>query len=200
MIIIFVLFVKISNFFIRNVKYNYLFLRKIIYNMAVYKKFLIQQQTYNGSTYENVGSVVDTQTSYRIVCQECPFKILPETKELPKRNWHDENGEDVYIPTDGLKFKPYDIEIKFLYVGKDQTMFTDINGFIEFLYGRNTNGSPLLAIYDEYTKTGRRGVYVTEVSNEFLTNDDSNPEVVGSFKVKFRVTDPVTAITLSVNG
>ena len=33
---------------------------KIIDKMATYKKFLIQQQSYDGSTYSNIGSMVDT--------------------------------------------------------------------------------------------------------------------------------------------
>lgn len=170
--------------------------------MAPYKKFLIQQQTYNGTTYTNVGSVVDTLATYKVVCQECPFKTLPEIKELAKRDWYDESGEDVYIPTDGFKFKVYDMEVKFLYVGTETTMAADLKGFIEFLYGKNQNGAPLLAIYDEYTKTGRRGVYVQSVDNELIAYDDVNKtggvcDVIGVFKVKFHVTDPIEQITLT---
>ena len=164
-----------------------------------YKKLLIQQQTNNGGNYTNVGSVVDTQTSFRVVCQEFPFKHFPETKDLPKRDWYDEHGEDVYIPSDGLRFKAYDLEVKFLYVGTQAQMPTDLRNFISFIYGRNTDGSPLLAIYDEYTKTGRRGAYVLNVDNELIAYDDKNEEVIGQFKVKFRITDPVTDITLT-NG
>ena len=165
-----------------------------------YKKLLIQQQTYNGSTYTNVGQVVDTQTTFHVVCQEFPFKYLPETKELSKRDWYDEHGEDVYIPTDGLKFKAYDLEAKFLYVGTQANMKSELKSFIEFIYGKNTDGSPMLAVYDEYTKTGRRGVYVQNVDNDLIVYDDHEVGVVGQFKVKFRVTDPETDITLSVNG
>jgi len=173
-----------------------------------YKKLLIQQQTYNGSTYTNVGQVVDTQTAFHVVCQEFPFKYLPETKDLPKRDWYDEDGEDVYIPTDGLRFKAYEMEVKFLYVGSQDQMKNELKSFIDFICGKNTSGSPLLAVYDEYTQTGRRGVYVTEVGNELLTYDDSNgkyvngsfvSDVIGVFKVKFRVTDPVYSVQYS-NG
>lgn len=166
--------------------------------MADYKKFLIQQQTYDGSTYTDVGSVIDTQEEYFVVCSECPFKILPTTKELAKRDWPDEDGEDVFMPADGLKFKAYDLEVKFLYVGQKDDMTLDLNAFIEFIYGKNDNGSPLLAIYDEYTQQGRQGVYALEVNNEFLAYDDANDGVVGEFKVKFRVTDPVTQVVLTI--
>lgn len=166
--------------------------------MASYKKFLIQQQTYDGSNYTNVGSVVDTYAAYKVVCQEFPFKTLPETKELAKRDWYDENGEDVFVPADGLKFKAYDVEAKFLYKGKESEMAEDLRSFVSFVCGRNNNGSPLLAIYDEYTKTGRRGVYVQEVSNDLFFYSDVNIDAIAEFKIKFRVTDPITDISLAL--
>ena len=116
---------------------------------------------------------------------------------MPKRDWYDEHGEDTYMPTDGLKFKAYDLEVKFLYVGTQANMKSELSSFIEFIYGRNTNGSPLLAVYDEYTKTGRRGMYVLSVDNDLIVYDDVNTDVIGQFKVKFRVTDPNTDITLT---
>ena len=152
----------------------------------------------NGSETVNDSDVIDTQATFRVACQECPFKYLPESKELPKRDWYDEDGDDIYIPTDGLKFKAYDMEMKFIYVGTEQTMKNDIMGFINFIYGRNENGSPLLKIYDEYTKIGRKGIYVSNVDDELLAYDDVNENVIGIFKVKFRVTDPATEITLAL--
>lgn len=187
-------------------------MQKILYIMATYKKFLIQQQTYNGTVYTDVGAVVDTQALFKVVCQECPFKVLPETKDLPNREWHDEDGDDTYMPSDGLKFKGYNMEVKFLYVGTEQDMSTDLKDFVDFICGRinvtksgnvytKVKNSPtknvMLAVYDEYTKTGRRGVYVNEVGNDLLAYDDANTDVIGIFKIKFRVTDPVTDMTLT---
>ena len=166
--------------------------------MATYKKLIIQQQTYDGSQYTNVGSAIDTYATYKVACQEFPFKLFPESKEQPKRDWFDEDGEDVYISSEGIKVKAYDIEVKFLYVGKEADMATDLKNFINFLYGRTANGSSLLAIYDEYTQTGRRGMYVLSHSNDLFFYNDSSAEAIASFKVKFRVTDPVTDVTLTV--
>ena len=168
-------------------------------NKMIYKKLLIRQQSYNGTSYINVGSIIDTQAAFHVVCQEFPFKHLPESKDLAKRDWYDEHGEDVYIPTDGMKFKAYDLEVRFLYVGTQANMKTELKGFVDFISGRNSGGAPMLAIYDEYTKTGRRGVYVQDVSNELLAYDDVNSDVIATFKVKFRVTDPVTSINSNLN-
>lgn len=155
-----------------------------------YKKLYIQQQTYNGSTYTDVGSLTDTQASFNVVCKEFPFKALPEVKDPASRDWHDEDGEDIFVPSGGLKVKAYDMDVTFLYVGTQANMASELNLFIKFIRGRNSGGASLLAVYDEYTQTGRRGVYVKEVSDDFLLYDDVNTEVVGEFKVKFRVTDP----------
>lgn len=162
-----------------------------------YKKLLIQQQSFNGTTYTNVGSVIDTQAAYHVVCQEFPFKYLPETKDLAKRDWYDEHGDDVYVPTDGLKMKAYDLEVTFLYVGSRENMGNELKSFVKFICGRNNGGAPMLAIYDEFTGIGKRGCYVTDVNNDLYVYDDANEHVVSKFKVKFRVTDPVTDITLS---
>lgn len=177
--------------------------------MTQYKKFLIQQQNYNGNVYQNVGDIVDTCQKFHVVCQEFPFKCLPDSKDLPKRDWNDEHGEDVYIPVDGLKFKAYDVEAKFLYKGNEQDMASDLKNFIYFLYGRinivngsivntsNATKNVVLGIYDEYTKTGRRGVYVLSVDNDLFFFNDVSIDAIAQFKVKFHVTDPITDITLS---
>ncbi len=172
--------------------------------MPSYKRFLIQQQTYNGSQYTNVGTTVDTQAKFRIVCQDFPFRKLPEIKELPKRDWHDEDGEDIYIPTDGYKFKAYDVDATFLYLGTKLTIREDISKFIDFIYGRidssgNSSGvGVVLAVYDEHTQTGRRGVVVTEVENTLYWNVNFDQDAIATFKTKFKITDPVTDIALTV--
>ncbi len=157
--------------------------------MAEYKRLLIKQN-YSGS------QVIDTLEQFNVACQEFPYKNLPEIKDLPKRDWPDENGEDIYIPSSGLRFKAYDIDVKMLYVGTESNMSTQIKSFIDFLYGRNTGGNPSLTIYDEYTKTGRQGVIVTNVDNELFVYDDVNTEAIAQFKVKFRVTDPINNVVL----
>lgn len=51
-----------------------------------------------------------------------------------------------------------------------------------------------LAIYDEYTKIGRKDVRVLSVDNDVYSCDDSDPDAIASFKVKFAVEDPITNI------
>ena len=152
----------------------------------------------------------DTLATYGVACQEFPFKRFPETKELPKRDWYDEDGEDVYMPADNLRMKAYDVEAKFIYsdsnspargsnVTKEQHMRNNIESFIKFICGRNENGKSLLKIYDEYTQTGRRGVYVLSVDNDLFFYNDTSLDAIAVFKVKFRVSDPVYDVAKTVN-
>lgn len=183
--------------------------------MGNYKKFKIQQQSYDGSSYTNVGTAVDTYEEFGVVCQEFPFTYMSKAKDVPSRDFHDEDGLDVFIPSGGLKMEAEDIEAKFLYSKSNPTGYdtyvngggtdsyddwlssnalSDILNFIHFLRGRNTGGAPYLAIYDEYTKIGLRGVYVTEVPNDIYEYSDGGIGINAVFKVKFKVTDPVTRL------
>lgn len=144
------------------------------------------------------GEVIDTYESFNVACQEFPFRHLPETKDLPKRDWYDEHGEDSFIPTDGLKFKAYDLEAKFIYVGEEADMTADVKRFINYLYGRNDGGSPILSVYDEYTKTGRTGVYMVGVTTKLFDISSFDLDAIAIFSAKFRVTDPVTDIVLGM--
>lgn len=155
-----------------------------------YKKLIIQQMAQDAaSTYTTVGGAVDTYEAYGIVCQEFPFKYLPEKKELAKRDWLDEDGEDVYVPN-VMREKAYDLEVKFLYVGNPNEMRAKITSFITFISGKNSNGSPLLAIYDEYTQIGRRCVYVNSIDSSLYEYNDGHIDGYSVFSVEFRVTDP----------
>lgn len=66
-------------------------------------------------TTEN-APVKDSLAHFGIVCTEFPFKPGGETKDLPKRDWPDEDGEDTYIP-DKLLLKAYDLEAEMCYKG-----------------------------------------------------------------------------------
>ena len=166
--------------------------------MVAYKTY-VQQISFDGLTYTQ-GSVVDLLSTFNVVCQEFPFKKNPKPKYLPTRDWAGEDGLDVYIP-DTLPVKHYDVEVTFLYKGTDVAMRTDINNFIDFLYGRikgnnsDTVKSGRLAIYNEHTGIGRKDIVVNEVENEIFYLTDSDPDAVAKFKIKFTVYDPTTEVT-----
>ena len=128
-------------------------------------------------TTEN-APVKDSLAHFGIVCTEFPFKPGGETKDLPKRDWPDEDGEDTYIP-DKLLLKAYDLEAEMCYKGDLGTAYDKIMAFQNYLTGENGDGATL-KIYNSHTGIGRQGLYLLEV--------------VLTFPVKFRVTDPRTQI------
>jgi len=174
----------------------------------------VQQLQFDGLTYTS-GDVVDLLEQFKVVCQEFPFKRTPKPKDLPSRDWAGEDGVDVYIPA-MIPVKPYEIEVIFLYVGSEQTIRTDLKGFIDFLYGRigsdgvngvnGVNGrvqTGRLAIYNEYVGIGRKDVVVSEVENELFYLTDSDTDAIAKFNIKFSVNDPTTEVspvTGTVNG
>ena len=176
--------------------------------MADYKHFYVQQQTYDGTNFTGVGDVVDTYDRFKVVCQELPFKYIPETKDLPQRDWYDEDGVDVYFPIDGIKFKAYDIEVKFLYVGKETDMAADIKEFVDFMTGRTnivsgatTSGTKNVSLifFDEYTSTGKRGAYVSSISDELFYYTDKSIDAICLFSLNMKIIDPVYEVSF-ING
>lgn len=157
------------------------------------------------------ASTVNSYTQWGIVCAKVPFKAGGTTKELPNRKWYDEHGDDTYIPN-SLMLEGYDVEFEFAYAGKElhsnpfnlSLARTNITNFKKWLTGNGTgNSGAELKIYSPYSTIGRQGCYLKEISNEEpslqLRQEGSSlyHENVVTFKVKFRVTDPMTDITLS---
>ena len=141
-----------------------------------------------------------------------PFKAGCKTKELAKNGWQDEHGEDTYIPSK-LMFEAYDAEFEMAYKGEElatnpfdlDLAFTRINAFKKWLSGNDTtSGSGAeLKIYSPFETIGRQGCYLLEISDEepcVLTKQSKGNiyhENVATFKVKFRITDPMTDIVLT---
>ena len=158
------------------------------------------------------GSVVNSFTQWGIVCCKVPFKAGGKTKELAKADWYDQHGEDTYIPNK-LMFEAYDAEFELAYQGQElatnpfnlNKAFTCINNFKKWLSGNDSAAGTgaTLKIYSPFSTIGRQNCYVAEISDEephvMLKEENGNTynENVVTFKVKFRVTDPMTDIVLS---
>lgn len=156
------------------------------------------------------GSVVNSFTEWGIVCCKVPFRAGGKTKDLPKRDWFDEQGEDVYTPAK-MMFEGYDAEFDMAYKGQElatnpfdlSIAFDSIRSFKKWLSGNDTeNGSgSLLKVYSPYSTIGRT-CYLLEISDEEphvqIKEESGNlyNENVVTFKVKFRVVDPMTDIIL----
>lgn len=162
---------------------------------------------------KNGGDVINSYTQWGIVCAKPPFKAGGKTKEPAKRDWFDEHGDDVYIGSK-MMFEGYDAEFELAYKGQEiatnpfnlSLAFQRIDAFKRWVSGNDTQeGSGAeLSIYSPYTTIGRQGCYLQEISDEepHLQMKEENGnlyhENVLTFKVKFRVTDPMTNIVLSL--
>ena len=158
------------------------------------------------------GRVVDSFSKWGIVCCKVPFSVGGKTKEPAKRNWLDEHGDDAYLPKK-LMFESSEVEFTLAYKGQElatnpfnlSLAVTQIDAFKKWLTGNDTqNGSGSeLKIYSPYSALGRQKCYLMEISNEepyLMTKQQGGNlynENVVEFKVKFKVTDPVTNITLT---
>lgn len=142
------------------------------------------------------GNVIDTNVQWGIVCKEFPFVLYGESKELSKRDWYDEDGEDTFFP-ERLAMQAYDLEVEFAYKGEMDSANLAIRSFLDYLTGRDQAGGTSLMVYDTYTKIGRQGIYFKDIKPDVFVRNSSEGDVV-TFSVTFRVTDPLTDITLSV--
>lgn len=160
---------------------------------------------------KGTDSVVNTYEKWGIVCNKVPFKAGGKTKDVAKRVWYDEHGDDAYIPNKQM-FEAYDAEFEFAYKGQElasnpmnlSLAFRQIDNFKKWLSGNGTaDGSGAeYKIYSPYSTIGRQGCYLLEISDEEphlqLKQEAGNlyHENVVTFKAKFRVTDPMTNIVL----
>lgn len=143
------------------------------------------------------AEVKDSLSDFNMVCTDFPFKIGGKTKELPKREWEGEDGEDTYIPS-VLPLEAYDIEVGMCYKGSVETAYDGLIALRDYLTGVNGDGSAL-KVYNGHTGVGRQGIYMLSMDDDVeLTR--MNDEDVVLFNIKFRVTDPKTEISPSISG
>lgn len=158
------------------------------------------------------GVVVNTYNQWGIVCCKVPFKAGGKTKELPKKDYYDEHGDNVFIPNK-LMFEGYDAEFELAYQGQELASnplnmsngLAQIDAFKKWLSGNDTlaGSGATLDIYSPFSTIGRQNCYLLEISDENpflqLKEDNGNTynENVITFKVTFRVTDPMTNVVLS---
>ena len=73
-------------------------------------KVYFQKMIYSGTSYKK-GDVKETVKDFSVYIQDVPFILLPDMKDVAKRDWHDEDGIDVFYNNSTPPAKDYDIEI-----------------------------------------------------------------------------------------
>ena len=158
------------------------------------------------------GNVINSFAQWGIVCCKVPFKAGGKVKDFSERDWSDEHGSDTYFPAKSC-FEAYDAEFEMAYKGQElasnpfnlSLAMTAISNFKKWLSGNDTqNGSGTeLKIYSPYSSIGRQKCFLVEISDEEphlqMKDEGGNHyhENIVTFKVKFKVADPMTDITLT---
>jgi len=159
-----------------------------------YKKFYIQ--------YGSNSTATDTKAQWGMVAKVHPYTFLPDPKDPYSNDWKDENGDDEYTAV--MQYKAFEIEVEF-YVKVEATgngvtattaasqFYTNMRSFFDAVK------SGEFKIFMEYTQQGFQKVrYAGFEMDEDGYKARSN-WVRATFKVKFKVNDPVTVMTMS-NG
>lgn len=164
--------------------------------MANWQNFYLQKMGDSEPVCESVSE-------WGIFCKEIPFALAGSVKEPAKNDWYDEHGDDEFIPSEGLKMKAYDMEVEFgckviASGSRDASRFdvtvesvrANVAAFLEYL-----RLSGMMNMYSSYTGIGRQNVRLDSYDEGDFIDDGGVTMLV--FKIKFKVNDPVTQITLS---
>ncbi len=133
------------------------------------------------------ADVKDTITDFGMYVSESPFKPCDSVKEPTKRDWYDEDGDDEYIPADGLRMASYENKVKFLFKGDTFDATERTKNFIEYL---RTAG--MMKMYCEFNQIGRQHVRLKSIDPTLYR--DTNDGDILSLSVTFKFNDPITDI------
>lgn len=148
--------------------------------------------------------VRESVATWGVWCKEIPFKIISGVKAPAKRSWNDEHGDDEYISPDGLYLESYDMEVEFGCKKMAGTQSGDVMASVSDV--RNSVGtfleylrqSGFMKMYSGWTRTGRQNVRMDSVNDDaHWEPDEGDGQEFLVFKVKFKVNDPSTDVTLT---
>ena len=148
-----------------------------------YKPFYIQT--------DSDTAAIDTASSFGMVAKSNPYPLLPEPKDVYTNEWKDEDGDDEYIPAEGLKMSAYEMSVKFGMKGDKGTANKNLKAFLDYLRGGT------MKLYCDYTKIGRQNVRFVSIGEDATLARDAGGDLL-IIKITFKVNDPVTDITLTI--
>lgn len=148
-----------------------------------YYKFYIQKES-EGAAVKELGE------DFGFYETESKFYGGNTVKDIPKREWHDEDGDDEFVP-DEQKYKAYEMEVSLGYKGDMGTANEKLRALQDYLAGGT------MRFYDSYNKTGRQGVRFVSISDDAeLVRNDADGDIL-IITVRMKVNDPRTEITLA---
>ena len=158
-------------------------------------KVYFQKMIYSGTSYKK-GDVKETVKDFSVYIQEVPFILLSDMKDVAKRDWHDEDGIDVFYNNSNPPAKDYDIEITCEAKSDDVSVLRDkVDAFIKYITGGDGKGC-VFAIYDTHCQAGRYNVRFTKVSQKTWFNMDSDDTKILVFQITMHVDSPRSSVSL----
>ena len=158
--------------------------------IANYKRFLIQ--------YGENATATDTKSAWGMVAKSNPYPLLPTPKDPYKNDWKDEEGDDEYTTT--MHYKGFEMEVEFYMkaiAGTNTTAAAELHLAAWSFFSAVREGN--FRVYDEYTGLGFQRVRYAGSDYDEDSFKERDGVATTFLKVKFKVNDPVTRMTL-VNG
>jgi len=157
--------------------------------MAIEKLYI--QKITNSDTESETK---ETGSDFGFYGMEIPFMMQAEAKEPSRNDWKDEDGDDEYIPQNGLRIQAFEIEIKLGYKGSKDTANAKLEAFLKYLTGRDGSGARM-KIYSTYTKIGYNEVRFVSISDDAELVRDTDGDIL-IVTITLKVNDPVTKVVL----
>lgn len=158
-------------------------------------KVYFQKMIYSGTSYKK-GDVKETVKDFSVYIQDVPFILLSDMKDVAKRDWHDEDGIDVFYSNSNPPAKDYDIEITCEAKSDDVSDLRDkVDAFIKYITGGDGKGC-VFAVYDTHCQAGRSNVRFLKVSQKTWFNMDSDDTKILVFQITMHVDAPRSSVSL----
>lgn len=132
-------------------------------------------------TYIQVGGAnkVNINDKFGIYLQHGTLINFPEPKNVWVHDWIDSDGEDLYVPFE-IYYKPYDLDLDFVYIGERDSFNDVIRSFILYL------GADEFSIFDIWQRAGLRLRYMKyKEGSKYREERD-----IWQFTITFRVSKP----------
>jgi len=143
---------------------------------------------------DGTSETKETGQDFGFYGMEIPFTMQAEAKEPSKNDWKDEDGDDEYIPEDGLRMQAFEIELKLGYKGTKDTANAKLEALLKYLTGRDGSGARM-KIYSTYTKIGYNEVRFVSISDDAELVRDADGDIL-VVTITLKVNDPVTKVVL----
>lgn len=147
-----------------------------------YYKFYIQKEA-DDAVVKELGADFDFYE------MECKFYGGNAVKDVAKRDWHDEDGDDEFVP-DEQKYKAFEMQIKFGYKGGMYSANDKLKVLQDYLNGGT------MKIYDSYNSIGRKDVRFVGISDDAELVRDTDDGDILCVNIKLKINDPKTEVFL----